>query len=127
MLVTSASPSFGIMYRSTQVREKNGSFGTSFSALHATTQRAQPMHLSTDAPNPHSFPAGSSFACPHAGRIRKNPPRTPPDRAREERSFLRNDRRSIIPPPAGGDNGIASRRISPRGLPDRPVGPPCRP
>src|SRR3990172_939517 len=124
MLVTSASPSFGIMYRSTQVREKNGSFGTLFSDLHATTQRAHPMHLSTETPNPHSFPAGSSFACPHAGRIRKNPPSTPPDRAREEKSFLRNDLRSIIPPPEGGDSGTASRRISPRGWRGRSSGTP---
>src|SRR4030065_611064 len=25
------------------------------------------MHLSTETPNPQSFPAGSSFACHHAG------------------------------------------------------------
>src|SRR5574341_655448 len=46
MLCTTASRSFVITYRSIQVRKKNGSRGTLFSALHASTHRLQPMHLS---------------------------------------------------------------------------------
>src|SRR3972149_2344667 len=52
MLSTVASPSLVITYGSTQVRKKDGSFGTSFSALQASTQRLQPMHLSISIPMP---------------------------------------------------------------------------
>src|SRR3970282_1712001 len=52
MLSTTTSPSFLITYRSTQVLKKNGSCGTSFSALQASTHRLQPMHLSISIPMP---------------------------------------------------------------------------
>src|SRR3990172_7004839 len=46
MLSTTGSPSLVMSYRSIQVRKKKGSRGTAFSALQASTQRLQPMHLS---------------------------------------------------------------------------------
>src|SRR4030066_475324 len=55
--LTVVTPFFRVMYRSTHVRKKNGSLGTLFSVLHASMQRAQPMHLSTETPNPYHFHA----------------------------------------------------------------------
>src|SRR6266508_4909810 len=52
MLSTTTSPSFLITYRSIHVRKKNASCVTSFSALHASTHRLQPMHLSISMPMP---------------------------------------------------------------------------
>src|SRR5512143_1770888 len=117
-------PFFLVMYRSTHVRKKNGSRGTLFSFLHASMQRAQPMHLSTDTPNPYHFCpfGGASRASAFEGRIFRIPPIAPPER-RTERKPLRNVLRPFtVPPPANGDNGIASRRTSRRARPCRSSG-----
>ena len=120
IVLTVVSPFFRMMYRSTHVRKKNGWRGTLFSVLHASMQRAQPMHLSTETPNPYHFPSWrASFAYAFEGRTFRIPPIAPPER-RTERKPLRNVLRSFtVPPPANGDNGIASRRISRRAGPGR--------
>src|SRR3972149_1730378 len=43
MLSTTTLPSFFMMYRSTHVRQKNGSFGTLFSVLQASMHKPHPM------------------------------------------------------------------------------------
>src|SRR4030067_2188579 len=50
MFWTITVPSFLITYFSTQVRKKNGSWGTSFSILQASTHLPHPMHLSISIP-----------------------------------------------------------------------------
>src|SRR5512135_2565184 len=122
--LTTVVPFFLVMYRSTHVRKKNGSRGTLFSFLHASMQRAQPMHLSTETPNPYHFCpfGGASRASAFEGRIFRIPPIAPPER-RTERKPLRNVLRPFtVPPPANGDNGIASRRTSRRARPCRSSG-----
>src|SRR3990172_12596093 len=118
---TIASPFRLMMYRSTQVRGKKGSLGTSVSVLQASTHRVQPMHLSTETPKPYHFPfRGASFASTFAGRIWKTPPIALPE-TRNARTSLRNFRLLFtLPPPANADNDIASTRTSPRVWTGRP-------
>src|SRR5512143_3781138 len=122
--LTVVVPFFLVTYCSTHVRKKNGSRGTLFSVLHASMQRAQPMHLSTETPNPYHFCpfGGASRASAFEGASFRIPPIAPPER-RTERKPLRNVLRPFtVPPPANGDNGIASRRTSRRARPCRSSG-----
>src|SRR5512135_3308349 len=92
-------PFFRMMYRSTQVRTKNGSLGTLFSFLQASMHRAQPMHLSTETPNPYHFCpfGGASRASAVEGSIFRIPPIVPPER-RTVRKPLRNVLRPFTVP-----------------------------
>jgi len=111
-------PFFRVMYRSTQVRTKNGSFGTLFSFLQASMHRAQPMHLSTETPYPYHFPVlATSLPYAFGGMSLRTPSIAPPERRTAKNPLRKLLRPFTVPPPGNGDNGIASRRTSRRARP----------
>src|SRR5512135_1479907 len=123
-------PFFRMMYRSTQVRTKNGSLGTLFSFLQASMHRAQPMHLSTETPYPYHLPVlATSLACAVEGKSLRTPSIAPPERRTAKNPLRKLLRPFTVPPPGNGDNGIASRRTSRRARPCRSSGrsPPASP